>query len=922
MRYLSAILLLLAAALLTGAPLAAQPALTGPDFYVDLSSQATPPTFQTSPAAATDDTGNCMVVWVERKGWFDPGEPGNLRGRVYDPSGKPVGPAFALGTGTLGPVALAPAAPDGFLLVWDSHEKIRQVWKHRLLARRLSPTGRLRGDVIQVRMYVPDVGGRGIGSIQAAAAPDGSFTVVWGETKPDDIFFRSFDVAGRPLAIAAPVPGGGSDPRFSPSLGVLANGELRIGWISRSSLWVRRFDRNGAPLADPVTLLPTNAQAQPVSVTFGPGGVSLAAWKFNSVSYVRAFTRGGRPFPEHEVAIYVDQVTATEAGTYLLSSSSCAASLLLEADGTPRGPLGCSSTGSAYSVAGRKDGGLALFSAQDAWDPEAWGDGVRLHSQFLATAGPGTLQIERARSAVLESAAGPFELRILRLDGMEGAVSVDYRLTGAAAGGGTVTFPDGDSTPRAISIPVSDDGIPGNDRVVRVALSQPTGGAVLGLPRRAVVEIRDDDAPSPLLARAEPLREVASGDQDTGLTAPGLAVSPSGEIEVVWRYVSGRPGYHPVPFHMGIQGQRFDAAGQPMASFDQGPSAIRVPERLKLAMHPEGDFMLFWQEVPVARSFYPSFAVTGDREGWAERFDAGGAAVKWVYLQFLPDDAAPLPQDRFVAVGRNSNAPGAALYAHFLSTQGLDRRSPVLVTSEALEPGSPAAVAADRSGRSVVVWSVAPSGAGPAGIFAQRFNALGAPLGGPFRVSQWEGHDLAPSVSTDAQGNFIVAWQRGAGIYARAFNAEGAPQGDEIAVDSAAVEDQAPSVALTGDGRFAVLWQSSWSSGGETVHAVRGQLFAGAGTRLGSEVKTLRRLSTWRHPTSPGAAGVSSRWSSPWAILSPSADSRSKGAKEKSSRSPTSLSVYGHLAARGGPPLGAGRPPREVVLLSLCESSL
>jgi hypothetical protein len=826
MRYLSAILLLLAAALLTGAPLAAQPALTGPEIFVDTSE----PKLYYRPAAAVDGTGNLLVVWV--------GSQGEVRGRAFDASGRPVRPAFTLFTGNAGEVTLAPAAPDGFLLAWNAYEETRQGGRHRLLARRLSPTGRLRGAVIQVRSPILATEARAIESIQAASAPDGSFTVVWSEKYPRDVFFRSFDAAGRPLAAAASVPGeGGNDERYAPAVVVLDNGEIRIGWSTESiagsnSLWIRRFSRSGAPLAAPVQLMPPNANAWSALVTFSPQGGYLATWvglgdPVGSGGHrrVRTFAPDGRPFSEHEVESGLDQVTAARDGTFLLYSSVCG--LLLEADGTPRGQLGCLINPSAVNVhqavfAGTADGGFALF-----WSQSFSGQSSEdlLHGQFLATAGPGTLQIERARFVILENAFPPLlTLRILRRDGTDGTVSVDYRLTGAASGGGTVTFPDGDSAPRTISIPVADDDIPGNDRSVRVALSQPTGGAVLGAPRRAVVEIRDDDQPSPLLARAEPLGDVA-GDANTDLSVPGLAATPTGEFAVAWAYAYYGASHYPLG--CGMRGQLFDAAGQPAAThFDLACS--QPVERVTLAIHPEGDFMVLWQE-----ETWKSDAGALSLIGFAQRFDARGAAAgRAVSLGFLPDSAAPLPKARFVAVGRH--ATGEGLFAHFLSTNGLDRRSPVLITSDALQRGSLPAVATDASGRSVVVWAVAPTGVGPAGIFARRFNALGAPLGGAFRVSQWEGQDVAPSVATDRLGNFVVAWQRswdgsGSGIYARGFNAEGAPLGDEIAVNSETEGDQrAPSVALTGDGRFAVLWQS---------YGVSGQLFAGPGTRLGSEAQ-------------------------------------------------------------------------------------
>ena len=837
------VLALGAAALLTGVPLAAQPALTGPEIFVDPPSQ--PETIQRAPSAATDANGRLMVVWVETQE-----ERSQLRGRVLDASGRPDAPAFTLDTGGQNPAAptLAPAAPEGFLLTWQAREQVGKIEKRTLFARRLSPSGQPLGDVIQIRGPVTVGLGPWTVSMQTASASDGSFVVVWSESNPqtlrDNVFIRRFAAAGRPLAKAAPLPReGGNDERRAPSVTVLDDGEIRVAWKSRALnsltevFWVRRFDRNGVPLAAPVRPLPENADYP--AVTFGPDGGFLTTWatREDDFLHLRAFAPDGTPFSEHQAAIpWWYQATSVRDGTFLVFATDTDAlvGLQIEADGTPHGPVGnltnpAPGYPTSLAVAGTDGGGLVLFWSQDGRTGISQDYTPRLYSQRLATAGPGTFQIERARSALLETGSEPLQLRILRRDGTAGTVSVDYRLTGAAAGSGTLTFPDGDSRPRIVSIQASDDSIPGNDRSVQIALSRPTGGAVLGLPRRAVVEIRDDDEPSPLLARAEPPIELANVDRNSSsLLGPSLAASHDGGFAAAWGHTKGTDTYFPT-FH--LEGVRFDAAAFPLAGFETACDA--EAGRVRLAMHPEGDFMVLWQPGP-------NYGYQKPYGGLAQRFDARGTASgPVVSLGYPLEDGAPLPKGQFVAVGRGRSTAEKGLFAHFLSTQGFDRRSRVLVTLEALQPGSPAAVATDGIGRSVVVWSVAPTGPAPAGLFARRFNSLGVPLGPVFRVSQWEGYDLLPSVAMNGPGTFVVAWQRnGTGVYARAFNAAGAPLSDEILVNSETGEAQAaPSVALTGDGRFAVFWQSG---------PVRGQLFAGDGKRLGSEAEI---AAGWGYPT-------------------------------------------------------------------------
>lgn len=823
--------LLLAAALLAGAPLAAQPALTGPELFVDPTSRVP----YEGHAAATDATGRLLVVWIDSREI-----PNRLRGRVFGASGTPERPAFTLGTGDhpMVGVTLAPAEPDGFLITWRTSEKVGPATKLRFFARRLSPSGRPRGGVLQIHDPLLTVQGfPAIGPMRTASAPDGSFVAAWEETNRRtrrlDVFLRRFDATGRPLAKAAPIPNeGGTRERSLAALTVLTDGEIRIAWWSRraesqpSSLWLRRFARNGVPLAAPVRLRP-GAASWSSSVAFGPDGGGLVVWGGG----YRAFAPDGTLLPGHPptVALWDPQVTPERGGTFLVSGSPwdtsspfpfCGvAGIQLEADGTPRGPAGCLSnpaSGGSDSATGTADGGFALF----------WTADQQLIGQRLATASPGTLQIERARAAILESSTEPLQLRILRRDGTDGAVSVDYQLAGAAGGSGTVTFPDGDSNPRIVEIPVSDDAVPANDRTVGMALLRPTGGAVLGLPQQAVVEIRDDDEPSPLLARAEPSIEVAYGDgRDTELWDPDLAVSPGGAFEVVWGYSYRYRYTDPVRYDYAVQGQLFDTAAHPTTAIES--SCPGGPDRSGVARHPEGDSLVYWN-------------VGGS--GFARIFDALGKAGPEIPLAFPFDDVAALPQGRFVAAGRGHDAAGDGLFVHFLAAGGTIDRS-VLLTRRALLPGSASAVASDGSGRVVAVWSAASTGDGPAGLFARRFDALGAPLGPAVRVSPWENRDSAPSVAMDPQGNFAVAWQRiwdghGTGVYARAFTSTGAPLTGEIPVNSTTAGNQkAPSLAWTGDGRFAVLWQVLSEDPYEDSSQVAGQLFARDGTRLGGEAE-------------------------------------------------------------------------------------
>ena len=116
----------------------------------------------------------------------------------------------------------------------------------------------------------------------------------------------------------------------------------------------------------------------------------------------------------------------------------------------------------------------------------------------------GTLQFQQATYATAET--GTVNVLVSRAVADGGAVSVQYTTAdGTAAAGnatapadytatsGTLTWADGDATPKTISIPIATDSILEGNEIFTVTLSNPSGGAALGAPAQTTVSIQDDD---------------------------------------------------------------------------------------------------------------------------------------------------------------------------------------------------------------------------------------------------------------------------------------------------------------------------------------------------------------------------------------------------------------------------------------------
>ncbi|NLS96608.1 MAG: hypothetical protein GXX96_31110 [Planctomycetaceae bacterium] len=126
-------------------------------------------------------------------------------------------------------------------------------------------------------------------------------------------------------------------------------------------------------------------------------------------------------------------------------------------------------------------------------------------------------------------------------------------------------------------------------------------------------------------------------------------------------------------------------------------------------------------------------------------------------------------------------------------------------------------VAMDNDGDFAVTWTSAEQDNGSMGVFAQRFSAAGAKLGGEFMVNQYQTDRQEMSrIAMDDAGNFVIAWQSmgqdafgGYGVYARRYSAAGTALSNEFRVnDFTAGYQFEPAVSMDADGDFVVTWSS------------------------------------------------------------------------------------------------------------------
>jgi hypothetical protein len=265
-----------------------------------------------------------------------------------------------------------------------------------------------------------------------------------------------------------------------------------------------------------------------------------------------------------------------------------------------------------------------------------------------------------------------------------------------------------------------------------------------------------------------------------------LGMASDGRFVVAWLgfgyYVGGRQ----------IWARRYDPAGQPQGpSFPVEASVTASNPRPDLSVAADGRFVIVW-----SRSAPEGWQVRG------QRFDADGGRLG----------------QEFVAN----------------SVTGNTQTDPAL--------------AVDAAGNMVVAWTRAFGSSLPpadgARVFARRFDADGVPAGGEFRVNSYmAGHQMMPSVAFQDGGGFVIAWtgtqQDGSaeGVFAQRYSASGAPLGGEFPVNRYTTGIQAfPCAGATGNGGFVIGWISS-NARDDTGPGVFARRFDGEGRPLGREFR-------------------------------------------------------------------------------------
>jgi len=234
-----------------------------------------------------------------------------------------------------------------------------------------------------------------------------------------------------------------------------------------------------------------------------------------------------------------------------------------------------------------------------------------------------------------------------------------------------------------------------------------------------------------------------------------------------------------------------------------------------VATDADGDFVLVWT------------ADEGNGNGldvFSQRFDASAtpladaAAVNSTTAgsQMFPAVAMDADGDFVVTWSSLSqDGSGYGVFAQRYSSAGTVLGGEFLVNTATAGNQNFSAVAMDADGDFVIVWTSQDQDGSGTGVFAQRYDSGGNPLGSEFQVNATsEGNQRYPAVDMDSAGEFTITWTSqdqdgsGGGIFAQRYHANGTPDGGEFQVNTTSTgNQQLSSVVLDDQGNEVVIWQ-------------------------------------------------------------------------------------------------------------------
>lgn len=266
----------------------------------------------------------------------------------------------------------------------------------------------------------------------------------------------------------------------------------------------------------------------------------------------------------------------------------------------------------------------------------------------------------------------------------------------------------------------------------------------------------------------------------------------------------------------GVLLQRYDPYGDPLGTTILVSGELGIPS---IAMAQDGSFVITW------------YGYDGSGYGiFAQRYDLNGIPIgaafrvnTYVYGDQLRPSVAISEAGSFIIAWESFGQDGSewGIYGQRYDSLGNPIGTEFQVNTTTIYSQVNAHVAIAQDGSFIITWDGNRSYGANSDVFAQRYDSLGNPLGTEFQVNTFSsGEQWQNSVAMGQDGSFVITWtswpqdKSEEGVYAQRYDSGGNQVGREFRVNLYTTDKQEmPSVAMSQDGSFVITWASLGQDG-------------------------------------------------------------------------------------------------------------
>jgi len=297
---------------------------------------------------------------------------------------------------------------------------------------------------------------------------------------------------------------------------------------------------------------------------------------------------------------------------------------------------------------------------------------------------------------------------------------------------------------------------------------------------------------------------------------PAIAMDRRGNFVIAW-FIHGPDGSM-----RGVFARRFNKKGEPIGKeFLVNTHTMGSQDMPSIAMDKKGNFVITWNSYAQDGSASGVFAQRYNRKGETvgEEFQVNTYASSDQRHSDIEMDEKGNFVITWSSYGRDSSAWG--IFAQMYNRKGQPIGFEFQVNTYTKWYQWHPAIAMDEKGNFVITWSSVGQDGSTDGVFAQMYNRKGKAIGEEFQVNTYtEGKQCSPAVGMDSKRNFAITWdslrQDGSkeGVFAQRFNRKGQPIGFEFQVNTYTNNEQwHPVIAMDEKGNFVITWESYGQDG-------------------------------------------------------------------------------------------------------------